>query len=311
MRLLKNFISCSMTLALLLSTGAAWAKTLKVITTTTDLASLVREVGGNRVQVESLSAGVQDPHFVDAKPSLIVKLMKADLFIETGLELEIGWSPLLVQSSGNPRIQRDASGHLDASKAITPIEVSQNPTRALGDVHPGGNPHYLTDPENGKLVAKLIAEKLSELSPGDSNFFQKNLSAFESRIDENMKRWWSEMEPYAKAKFVSYHKDISYFAQRFQLVSTGEIEPKPGIPPTASHTADLIERMKAQKTPLILTMPWFESRTPQSIASTTGASVLTFAAQPGAVPEAKDYITTVDYNVKSIVAVLAKTEKGK
>lgn len=305
MRLLKNLVSSSI-LSIFLLSGALWAGKLKVVTTTTDIASIVREIGREQVEVESLTAGIQDPHFVDPKPSLIVKLMKADLFIEIGMELEIGWSPLLVQSSGNPRIQRTAKGHLDVSNAITPLEVPQNPTRAMGDVHPGGNPHYLTDPENGKLAARLIAEKLGELSPNDAEFFQKNLADFEARINENLKQWLIRLEPYNGTRIVSYHRDISYFARRFKLIPSGEIEPKPGIPPSASHTAEIIERIKSQKIPMILTMPWFETRTPKSIASETGAVVITFAPRPGAVPEARDYISAINYNVESVLNVLSK-----
>jgi zinc/manganese transport system substrate-binding protein len=303
MRLLKKLSLLIFSLFFLCT--AVWAK-LNIVATTSDLAAIAREIGSDRVQVESLTAGIQDPHFADPKPSLIVKLMKADLFIETGMELEIGWAPVLIQSSGNPRIQRNAVGYLDASSAITPLEVPQNPTRAMGDVHPGGNPHYLTDPENGKLAANLIAEKLSELSPKDADFFRKNLADFEKRLNENMKQWSALLEPYAGTKFVSYHRDIVYFARRFKLIPSGEIEPKPGIPPTASHTAELIETMTSKKISMILTMPWFETRTPSSIARQTNAVVVTFASRPGAVPEAKDYISTVNYNVKSVFQVLNK-----
>ncbi len=304
MILSKNLVSCCLLTVLSLN-GSAWAKQLKVITTTADLASIVHEIGLDQVKVESLASPLQDPHFVDAKPSLIVKLMNADLFIETGLELEIGWAPLLIRSCGNPRIQANAPGHLDASRAIVPIEVPQNPSRAMGDVHPGGNPHYLIDPENGKLVAKLICQKLKELAPKDADYFQNNLSAFESRIDEKMKQWTEKMAPYKGSKFVSYHRDVSYLAHRFGLISVGEIEPKPGIPPTAKHTAELMDRIRSEKVRMILTEPWHEPRTPQSMGKTTGTKVLVLTLFPNAVPQAKDYLSAVDYNVNLIVQTLS------
>ena len=305
MRILQK-LTASFILPVIFCCAPAWAKQLNVIATIPDLAAIVREVGGDRVKVESLASPVQDAHFVDAKPSLILKLMNADLFIETGMEFEVGWAPLLVQNSGNPGIQLNAKGHLDASRAITPLEVPQNPTRALGDVHPAGNPHYLIDPENGKLVARLIVEKLDELSPQDADYFQQNLSGFESRVNENLKRWESEMAPYKGTKVVSYHKDVIYFTARFGLVVVGEIEPKAGIPPTAKHTAEIINRMQADKVKIILTQPWYESRTSESISKATGAKVVTMAMYPGSIKEAKSYIDNIDYNVQSVLKALSQ-----
>ncbi len=305
----KMFIRvASRCLALLLAAPAS-ASALRVITTTPDLASIAQAIGRDKIQVESLAKGIQNPHFVDAKPSLIVKLMKADLFIQTGLELEIGWAPLLVQSSGNKNIQPGSKGFLDASAAVSPMEVPQNPNRSMGDVHPGGNPHYLADPENGKLVAKAVAEKLSTLSPTDRADFDQNLKNFETLVDSNIKQWKAMMQPYGGVKFVSYHRVYPYFAARFGLISTDEIEPKPGIPPTASHSADLIARMKAERIPLILTEPWFEARSAEFISKQTGASLVVMALMPGAAPEAKDYLSAIDYNVRSIVRALESKRK--
>jgi zinc/manganese transport system substrate-binding protein len=303
MNLIKR--SFLLVLSLPLLSGAAGAGPLKVVATTPDLASLVRSVGGDRVQVESLASPFQNPHFVDAKPSLIAKVMKADLFVQNGMELEIGWAPLLVQSSGNRKVQAGQPGHLDASQAIQPIEVPQAPDRSMGDVHPEGNPHYLADPENGKLVAALIARRLSEISPEDAKGFSENLARFQAQADEKIGRWKKRLEPFRGVPFVSYHKDAAYFAKRFGLVSAGEIEPKPGIPPTASHTAEIIRRMAAQKVRLILTEEWFERRTADSIARQTGAAVVVRATFPGTVPEAPDYLSAVDYNVSKIEAALA------
>ncbi len=287
-----------------------WAA-LKVVATTPDLADIAAQVGGKAVVVESLSKGFQDPHFVEAKPSLITKLMSADLFIETGMELEVGWAPLLIQGARNPRIQPAAPGFLDASAAIQPLEVPSNPNRSMGDVHPGGNPHYLTDPENARLVAREIAEKMGQLSPQDAPAFRENLKAFEARIDGKMKEWTAALAPYKGSKFVSYHKNMPYFAARFGLAESGEIEPKPGIPPTASHTAELIGLIKAEKIPLILTQAYYENRTAEALGRETGAAVVMFAMGPEGVPEAKDYLGALDYDVKSVAQALASAGGGK
>lgn len=282
----------------------AWAAALKVITTTPDLASIAGEIGGDKITVESLAKPSQNPHFVDAKPSLIVKLMKADLFLETGMELEVGWAPNLIQSSGNRNIQRGAKGYLDCSKNIAALEVPQSLNRAMGDVHAQGNPHYLADPENAKLVAGAIADKMSELSPENSAYFKERRKAFEAELDRRLAEWKKALAPYSGARFASYHKVYPYFAQRFGLVSIGEIEPKPGIPPTAGHTSELIDRMKTEKVKIILTDPWYENRSAMVIAKEAGASVIEMALQPGAKPETDTYLKAMDYNVRSIAQAL-------
>src|SRR3989441_7264167 len=176
---------------------------LNVMTTTEDLASIAREVGGDRIAVEAIARGYQDPHFVEAKPSFILKLQKADLLIAVGRELEIGWLPPLIQQSRNGKIQPGAAGYLDASLGATILEVPTGQiTRAMGDVHPLGNPHYWMDPENGKRIAKEMADKLSELRPNDRAFFQQQLASFTTRIDEGLKRWQATMAPYKGAKIV-------------------------------------------------------------------------------------------------------------
>jgi zinc/manganese transport system substrate-binding protein len=291
--------------AALLLAGAALAAPLRVYTTTTDLADVARRVGGDRVEVESLARGYQDPHSVEAKPSLIAKLMKADLYIQSGLDLEAGWAPLLLRGSRNKTIQPGARGFLDASAAVEPLDVPAQVSRALGDIHPYGNPHYMIDPENAKRVAGLIAERLAELSPADAARFQENARTFAAQVDDRMRRWSDRLEPYRGARFVSYHRNLPYLARRFGLVSAGEMEPKPGIPPTASHTAKLIARMKEDKVRLILTQPWYEKRTANSIARATGARVVVTAFYPESVPQAEDYLRMMDYNVAALAAALA------
>lgn len=280
------------------------AKPLSVVTTTTDLASVARSVGGDQVVVESLAVGLQNPHFVEAKPSLIVKLMKADLFVQTGLELEVGWAPVLLQGARNPKILKGSPGFFDASAAVHPIEIPQDPSRAMGDVHPGGNPHYMADPENGRRVARALAKRLGELAPDHEGDFQANLESFEKSLDQKIAAWKAALAPFKGAKFVSYHRDWNYFAQAFGLSPAGEIEPKPGIPPTAAHTSELIERMKAEKVKVVFCDPWYERRTPEFIARQTGAKLLDMTLYPGGAPDAEDYLSAMDRNVSLLAESL-------
>ncbi|MBI4376810.1 MAG: zinc ABC transporter substrate-binding protein [Elusimicrobia bacterium] len=299
-------IRSSLLAALLWAAAAPGAEAaLKIFATTPDLSALAREIGGDKVSVESLAMPRQNPHFVEPKPSLIIKLMKADVLIETGLELESAWLGPLVGGSRNPKIQLSGSGRIDASEAVAPIEVPQAPTRAMGDVHPGGNPHYMTDPENVLLVCLLIAQRLSALDPENAKAFESNAEDFNRRLRAKIKEWTGALKPYAGRKYVGYHKDPSYFARRFGMESAGEIEPKPGIPPSPRHTAELIARMKAERVRLIFTHPWFESRTPNAIAQETGAFVLILALFPEEVPGTPDIISTIDRNVYQVKEALA------
>lgn len=284
--------------------GAVFAAPLKVVTTTPDLADLARQVGGDRVKVDCLSRGSQDPHFVEAKPSLIMKVRDADLFVQTGLDLEIGWAPLLIQGARNARVQWGANGFLDASTFIQPLEVPTIVSRAAGDVHPGGNPHYLANPHNALAVVKALEGKLTELDPAGAAVYKNNAGDFSDRLSAKIADWEKRMAPAKGARFVSYHKNMVYFADHFGLVSDGQIEPKPGIPPTPKHTAELIAVMKERRTPLILTNPHFERRTPDALARATGATVVTMALTPDAVPEAADYISAVEFNVAGVLRAL-------
>src|ERR1043166_6455476 len=241
---------------------------LNVMTATEDLASLAREVGGDKINVESIARGYQDPHFVEAKPSFILKLQKADLLIVVGRELEIGWLPPLMQQSRNQKIQVGAQGYLDASLEAEILEVpTAQVTRAMGDVHPLGNPHYWLHPENGKRVAKEIADKLDELRPGDKSYFDQRLADFTSRLDAAEKRWVAEMAPYKGMKIVTYHRSFPNFAERFGLDIVGYVEPRPGIPPTPQHTLDLITRMKGKTARPVPAEPSFDLKTPTRSAS--------------------------------------------
>jgi len=280
---------------------------LNVITTTEDLAAIAREVGGDRVTVESIARGYQDPHFVEAKPSFILKLQKADLLIVVGRELEIGWLPPLVQQSRNGKIQPNAEGYLDASLGAQILEIPTGTiTRAMGDVHPLGNPHYWMDPENGKRIAKEIADAFDRQRPGNKAFFDQRLGDFTTRLDAAEKKWLALMAPYKGAKVVTYHRSFPNFAERFGLEIVGYVEPRPGIPPTPQHTLDLIAEMKRQNVKVMLIEPYFDLKTPTDIGRETGARVLVMPPSVGGVKETSDYFALFDYNINLLVDALKK-----
>ena len=305
---MKYFTTLAIT-ALLLSPLPALAQgKLNVMTTTEDLAAIAREITGDHATVESISRGYQDPHYVEAKPSFILKLQKADVLVLVGRELEIGWLPPLIQQSRNSKIQVGAAGYLDASLQATILEVPTGQvTRAMGDVHPLGNPHYWMDPENGKRIGKEIADKLAELRPGDKAFFQQKLADFTSRLDAAEKRWLAQLAPYKGTKVVTYHRSFPNFAERFGLDIIGYVEPKPGIPPSPQHTLDLINEMKRQNVKIVLVEPYFDLKTPNAIGRDTGAQVLVMPPSVGGVKEITDYFKLFDYDITLLVDAIRKS----
>jgi len=281
---------------------------LNVVTTTEDLAAIAREVGGEKIKAESLSRGYQDPHFVEAKPSFVLKLNKADLLIAVGRELEIGWLPPLITQSRNARIQPGGDRYLDASLTARILEIPTGQiTRAMGDVHPAGNPHYWLDPENGKRIAKAIEGKLAAITPGDAAYFAQHEEDFEKRVSDGEKRWLAMMAPYKGTKVVTYHRSWPNFAERFGLDVIGYVEPKPGIPPSPSHTLEVIQAMKRQNVKIILVEPYFDTKTPNSIARETGAKVLVMPPSVGGEKEITDYIKLFDYDIKLLVDAIKET----
>jgi ABC-type Zn uptake system ZnuABC Zn-binding protein ZnuA len=282
------------------------ASKLRVVTATSDLAALASEVGGDHIDVESIARGYQDPHFVEAKPSFLLKLRKADLLILVGLQLEIGWLPPLITQSGNPRIQVGAAGYLDASDFV---EILEKPTgvvtRAMGDVHPLGNPHYWLDPENGRRIAHGIQMKLAEMRPEDAGYFAQRFEAFSQRLTTHEKAWDEAMKPFHGLKVVSYHKSWPNFAKRFNLNVVGYVEPRPGIPPSPSHTLELIGMMRRDNVKLIMVEPYFDLKTPNSIASHTGAQVLVMLPSVGGEKEVTDYFKLFDYDIALLSKAVA------
>ena len=305
--MMKTF---TLLLSLLLMPAVAGAQ-LKVVTTTEDLGSLTREVGGDKVAVTALAKGYQDPHFVDPKPSFILALSRADLLIAVGRELEIGWLTPLLTSSRNGKIQPGNKGYLDASLTVKILEIpTAQITRAMGDVHPLGNPHYWLEPGNGRRMAQAIRDKLTELSPADKGYFAQRYTDFDQRLAAAEKRWDAAMAPYKGTKIATYHRSWPNFMDRFGLDVMGYVEPKPGIPPSPSHTLELIDAMKSQNAKLIVVEPYFDVKTPQAIANQIGGKVMVLAPSVGGAKEATDYIQLFEYDVNLLAGAL-KQATGK
>jgi ABC-type Zn uptake system ZnuABC Zn-binding protein ZnuA len=274
---------------------------LQIVTATTDLAALAQEIGGDKIDVESIARGYQDPHFVEAKPSFLLKLRKADLLIVVGLELEIGWLPPLITQSTNPRIQVGSPGYFDASRFAKILEIPTGAvTRAEGDVHPQGNPHYWLDPENGLRIAKGIQNKLSEMRPGNAAYFAERYDSFEQRIKQADQNWLAAMKPYAGRKIVTYHRSWPNFAEHFGLNVVGYVEPRPGIPPSPQHTVELIGMMKRDGVKVIAVEPYFDLKTPNAVARETGAQVVVLTPSVGGEKEITDYFKLFDYDIAKL-----------
>jgi ABC-type Zn uptake system ZnuABC Zn-binding protein ZnuA len=337
----RRVVHLVLVLAALVPARAAAAKPVAACATTPELGAIVREVGGEQVTVEVFSKATEDPHFTPARPSLIKSLNGCDLFAVVGLELETGWVPLLLRNARNAAVLPGAPGYVDASAAITPLDVPTGTVdRSMGDVHPFGNPHYLSDPVNGILVAALIHQRLVTLRPGSRPYFDERLAAFRSQIaaalvgetlaakydvqklallaehgklvdflrsqgeERALGGWLGALASAYGAKVVDDHPIWSYFARRFGLVVAGHLEPKPGFPPTTKHLADLIEMMRAEHVALVLASAYYDPRHARFVAEATGAKVLAMANQPGSRPGTDTYRGFVDYNVRQVTDAL-------
>jgi zinc/manganese transport system substrate-binding protein len=283
---------------------------LNVVTTTTNLASIAESVGGEHVFVNSIGSGDEDPHFIQAKPSYMMKAKKADLWIRVGLELEIGYEGLILQGSRNPQIHIGSTGHLDVSEGIIPLEVPTQTTkidRSMGDVHPLGNPHYWLDPYNGKIIAQNICRRLKQLDPEHTADYDSNLAAFISKLDKAIEKWEAKLKPFEHSKIVVYHRSWPYFTNRFNLDIVAELEPKPGIPPGPGHILEVINTMKSEKAKVILMEPFYNRDDAEAVAKKTGAKVVVV---PNAVNEqVKDYIAMLDNIVNRLSDAFSEASK--
>jgi ABC-type Zn uptake system ZnuABC Zn-binding protein ZnuA len=294
----------TITLLFWLAIPATAADRLKVVATTADFAAIATAIGGDAAEVTAVARPTEDPHFVDAKPSFIRLLNQADVLIEGGAALEAGWLPPLLDSARNPRIAVGTPGRIVASDAVELKDVPPRLDRSLGDVHPYGNPHFLLDPVNGRLVAAAIARGLCAVDGSRCDTYTANAARFTAALDAKMAEWRQALASARGQKIVTYHKDFDYLADRFGLDVVGNLEPKPGIPPSPTHLAELVPRMQAAKVRAILIEPFRERQTPDFVADKTGAKVVVLPIMPAG-GDASDYIGLIDHDVHALAKALA------
>jgi zinc/manganese transport system substrate-binding protein len=304
---MKKILMTTM-LSTLLFSSMAEAK-LSIVTTTPDFASVAVEIGGDKINVASLAKGVQDPHFVDAKPSFIRLLNQADILIEGGVDLEVGWLPPILESARNGKIQKDSPGRILASTGVSLLEVPTHPIdRSQGDVHPLGNPHFMLDPENGKILAEQITSRLCRLDAGSCGVYRKNQTAFDQRLNQKIGDWENRLAPYRGTKIITYHASWPYFAERFGLNVVGHVEPKPGIPPSPGYLENLIDLINREQVKILIMEPYFSDRAPKFLARKTGIHVLVL--YPSVAPEKgiDNYFDLFDKDTAALVNALDKSK---
>ena len=283
---------------------AAFAR-VNVVATTGDFGSIAREIGGDFVDVATLARPTEDPHFVDAKPSFIMKLNRADVLIDGGAELEIGWLPPLLEGARNPRLESGKPGRIECAEGVDLMEIPATLDRSKGDIHAAGNPHYMTDPVNGKIAAQHICDGLSLVDAGHADAYRANLAKFVAAIDAKMGEWQKLMAPLKGQRVVAYHNSWPYFARRFDIKIDLFLEPKPGIPPTPANLADVMTRMKAEKIRAIIVDPYLNKKTALAVATETGATVVNVTQFPGGVKGTEDgYVAMIDYLVRSMASAM-------
>lgn len=291
-------------LVTLMGVAAAPAGRLNVVATTPDLGALARAIGGDAVEVKVLAKPTEDPHFVDAKPSHIVTLNHADVLIDGGAELELGWLPALLESARNDKIAAGAPGRISASKGIRMLEIPTSFDRSRGDVHALGNPHFAIDPLNVRIIVGQIAEHFAQVDPRNAALYNANLKAFNARLDSKFTEWKNTLAPYRGAKLVTYHKDFPYFAERFGFNIVENLEPKPGIAPSPAHIAQVITTMKNTNAHIILVQPYQNRKTAETVARQTNAIVVDLSQQPGAIKGTENYFDLMDFVVRTLANAL-------
>ena len=290
--------------ALAIATPPATAQ-LKVVTSTTDLYEIATEVGGDKIRADHISEGYQDPHFIDAKPSFVLQLRNADVWAFVGLDLEIGWMPLLHDGSRNPRIRLGGSGYVDASKAIRVLDTPQgNVDRSMGDVHPLGNPHYWLDPENGRRIARLFEAKFTQLDPANAAVFDRNERAFEERLNAAEKSWQADLATIRGKPVVAWHTSWHYFANYSKMNIVAYMEPKPGVPPSPSHLYSVIQTVKRTGAKAIIMEPFYDRKVADLVAKQTGIRVLMLPPSVGGTKGIDDYIQLMKYDIAQLAAAV-------
>src|SRR5215813_11938306 len=274
---------------------------IRVVATIPDLADMARNIGGDLLDIKSLATGVEDIHAVPMKPSFATLLNRADILLLVGLDVEHAFLPGLLEAARNSKILPLTPGYIDCSVYITPLEVPTRLDRALGDVHPLGNPHINLDPVEGKAMARAIADGLARNDPEHEAIFKKNLAAYLAMLDAAIARWQHETMPLRGVKFISYHPDLIYFAERFGMEPAGTIEIRPGVDPTPSHIVALEERMQREGVKLVVRERHYPAGLAETVAQRTGAKLIELPVMVGGVPEAKDYVSFIDYNVRTML----------
>lgn len=279
--------------------AASFAK-FRIVTSTEDLASIATVIGGDKAEAISIAKGTQDPHFIEAKPSHMVKLSRADVVFSIGLSLEVGWLPLLLRGARQPKILPGQPGYVEVSQAITAIEVVSNADRSEGDVHPFGNPHIMADPERGRAVAALIGKKMAELDAENAATYTANAAKLDATLKEKIAKWKERLKKAKGLKVLGYHKTFNYFIEFFGLKQSGYIEPKPGIPPTAQHILSTIETAKREKVGLILLENYFDTKAAKTISAQTGAKLVILPAYTGGDEKSATYLDWLEQLVAGV-----------
>jgi zinc/manganese transport system substrate-binding protein len=304
MRQLTFLLVAALAAASLLAPGAQAARKLKVVTTIPDLKSLTEAVGGDLVEVESLTRGTQNFHEAEVRPSMMLKLRRADVVVENGLDLD-AWADVAIEGSNNPNIIRGARGRIEISKGVELLEVpSARVDRSMGDVHPRGNPHFSLDPGLAPVITQNIVDGLVRVAPEQRAAFEENRKKFLAQLDTRMAEWLKAMEPVRGAKVVVYHPDFIYFLTRFGLLQVGTVEDRPGIPPSPQHLVNLIRQMKEEKVKVVLVEPWNDVKLANRVAEEAGAKAFVMATAVGAVKGADNYIAAIDYNITTLAKAL-------
>jgi len=298
-RILWSLCLTGLLFCLTLLLPALAADKINIITTIPDLADIAHRIAGDVATVESLARGIEDPHGVPIKPSFVPKLNRADLLILMGLEMEHGWIPALIDEARNPRIRKYGPGYIDCSLKILAKEIPITLARSEGELHPNGNPHYNLDPEGGRAIAQAIYEGLSQNYPMYQSQFESNLKTFLSQLDKKEREWEVMAQPLKGVKIVSYHRDMTYFVERFGMQTAGEIELKPGVEPTTGHLVELIDHMKGQGVKVVIREPHFSEKVPNYIAGQVGGQVVKLPIMVGGVPEVKTFFDLIEYNLRA------------
>jgi zinc/manganese transport system substrate-binding protein len=293
---------CIVSLAQCLASPAL--ATFNVFACEAEWGALAQELGGDKVSVFSATNALQDPHRIEARPSLIARVRSADLLVCTGAELEAGWLPLLLTQSGNPKIQLGSAGYMEASQYVPKLEVPQVVDRSQGDVHPSGNPHVHLDPRNIARVAEALGERLARLDPNNAAVYRERAAAFRERWRSALERWQREVAPLKGVPVVVYHKDFSYFIGWAGMREAANLEPKPGIPPTPAHLAALVEQMKRDPAKLIIYSPYSSPRPAQFLSERTGIPAALMPFSVGGTDKAKDLFGLFDDTIARLRAAI-------